>query len=365
MGLRHALPQDVCEDGPGPLNQICDVPGVRVGHVTLDKGDVHTGVTALLPARQSPWYQKLPAAAHVINGYGKTTGLMQVAELGCLETPVVFTNTLGVGAAHAGLTRHMLAGHPEIGLDGYGTVNPFVTECNDGWLSDIRAMALSEDDTLAALAQAEAMPQTGFAEGAVGAGRGMVCYGLKGGIGSASRVLSYAHGSYTLGCLALTNYGSMKDLTLGGEKLGPALAAAVAAQSGQPKPRQEEGSVIVALATDAPFTARQLGRLCRRVQVGLCRTGTFTAEGSGEVALAFSTANRLPFNAKDQPLQAHHLPEDVMDRFFRAVVSCVEEAVLSSMLHAETVQGRAGHTAYSLRQALGLAGKKAAWLSLP
>ena len=323
----------------GPRNLISDVPGVTVGHCTLADGDVQTGVTALLPHPGDTFHEKVPAAAHVINGFGKTTGLVQIQELGTLETPILFTNTLSVGTVSTALVRYMLDRCPDI-CETTGSVNPVVCECNDSGLDDIRGLHVTEAHALAALADCRA----DFAEGAVGAGRGMRCHGLKGGIGSASRVVELDGKNYCLGALVLSNHARFDDLILAGVPIRERLAAA------QPRiaPHQDRGSIITVLATDIPLTCRQLGRVARRAIVGLSRTGSYCGNGSGEIVIAFSTGCRIPHYPQGDllPLQAIH--EDRIDRLFRAAAECVEESVLSSLLHAETVTGRGGLTVRGL-----------------
>ncbi|NLT57493.1 MAG: P1 family peptidase [Clostridiales bacterium] len=339
MGLRQRLWGDVSASPTGPRNLITDVPGVAVGHCDIRGEGLYTGVTAVLPCADNPFLHKLPAAAHVINGFGKSCGLVQIAELGTLESPILLTNTLSVPMAGHALVEHMLVQNPDIG-DKTGTVNTVVMECNDGGISDIRALSVQPGHVRAALEAAG----PDFEEGAVGAGSGMTCYGLKGGIGSASRVLDLAGGRYTLGCLVLTNFGFLGDLTFCGVHLGERLAA---------RSREaEQGSIILLLATDLPLSDRQLGRLCRRASMGIARTGAFTGNGSGEIALAFSTANRIPHYDDGGLQRAAHLPDSRLDPVFRAVVSSVEESILSSLCHAETVVGRSGKPTRCLREAL-------------
>ena len=240
----------------GPANAIVDVAGITVGHVTLSDGDVQTGVTAILPHAGHPFRDKLPAAVHVINGFGKSAGLMQLAELGTLETPVVLTNTLSVGTDATALVRHMLAATPEIGAS-TGTVNPVVMECNDGaWLNDIRGLHVTEDDVRRALDSAGPL----VAEGNLGAGTGMSCYGLAGGIGTASRVVERVGRRYTTGALTLCNMGRMEDLRVDGRPVGRRVAERLAAEKAMAhEGGREHGSIIVVLATDAPLDARRLG----------------------------------------------------------------------------------------------------------
>lgn len=317
----------------GSRNLISDVPGVRVGHTTIWHGGINTGVTAILPHGGNLFLQKVPAGHTVINGFGKSTGLVQLGELGTIETPILLTNTLSVGTAWNALLRYMLAENPDIGVE-TGTVNPIVCECNDGFLNDIRGMHVAEEDALAAM---DCAGET-FAEGGVGAGCGMVCYGLKGGIGSASRRAGIAGRQYTVGCLVLTNYGARQDFRLRGRPLFP-----------QPeKAEPDKGSAIVILATDAPLDGRQLNRLSRRAVAGLARSGSVIGGGSGEIVLSFSTAYPVPHYPGEIVLRHEVLHEEYMDPLFRAAVESVEDAVLSSMLHAEGVTGFMGHRAEAL-----------------
>lgn len=325
----------------GPRNLISDVPGVTVGHCTLADGEVQTGVTALLPHPGDLFHEKVPAAAHVINGFGKTTGLVQIQELGTLETPILFTNTLSVGTVYDALVRHMLALCPDI-CETTGSVNPVVCECNDSGLDDIRGLHVTGEHVRAALADCRA----GFAEGAVGAGRGMRCHGLKGGIGSASRRLELDGRAYHLGALVLSNHARFDDLILAGVPIRERLAAASV------PPHQDRGSIITVLATDAPLTCRQLGRVARRAIVGLSRTGSYCGNGSGEIVIAFSTGYRIPHYPQGDVVALQAIHEDRIDLFFRAAAECVEESVLSSLLHAETVTGRGGRTVRSLADLL-------------
>ena len=285
----------------GPLDKISDVPGVTVGHCTLADGEVQTGVTALLPHQGDIFHDKVMAASHVINGFGKTTGLVQIDELGTLETPILFTNTLSVGTVETALVKYMLDKNPDI-CETTGSVNPVVCECNDSGLNDIRGLHVTEENVRAALADCRA----DFAEGAVGAGRGMRCHGLKGGIGSASHI----------------------------------------------PPHEDKGSIITVLATDIPLSERQLRRLCHRALVGLSRTGSFCGNGSGEIVIAFTTANRVPHYSEKAILPMGMVHDDAINPLFRAVAECVEESVLSSLLHAETVTGYHGRTVRCLSDLL-------------
>ena len=324
----------------GPLDKISDVPGVTVGHCTLADGEVQTGVTALLPHQGDIFHDKVMAASHVINGFGKTTGLVQIDELGTLETPILFTNTLSVGTVETALVKYMLNKNPDI-CETTGSVNPVVCECNDGGLNDIRGLHVTEENALAALADCRA----DFAEGAVGAGRGMRCHGLKGGIGSASRVVELDGKQYTIGALVLSNHAVFDDLVVAGTPIQSLLEAHI-------PPHEDKGSIITVLATDIPLSERQLRRLCHRALVGLSRTGSFCGNGSGEIVIAFTTANRVPHYSEKAILPMGMLHDDAINPLFRAVAECVEESVLSSLLHAETVTGYHGRTVRCLSDLL-------------
>lgn len=326
----------------GPLDKISDVPGVTVGHCTLSDGEVQTGVTALLPHPGDIFHDKVMAASHVINGFGKTTGLVQIEELGTLETPILFTNTLSVGTVETALVKYMLDRNPDI-CETTGSVNPVVCECNDSGLNDIRGLHVTEENVWAALADCRA----DFAEGAVGAGRGMRCHGLKGGIGSASRVVELDGKPYTIGALVLSNHAVFDDLVVAGTPIQTLLNASI-------PPHKDKGSIITVLATDIPLSERQLRRLCHRALVGLSRTGSFCGNGSGEIVIAFTTANRVPHDSEKAILLMGMVHDDAINPLFRAVAECVEESVLSSLLHAETVTGHHGRTVKSLRELLNL-----------
>jgi D-aminopeptidase len=334
----------------GKLNKITDVPGVKVGHFTVQQGDNHTGITAIVPASGNLFKQKLLAGSKVLNGFGKTAGLVQVDELGTLETPILLSNTFAVGTCLNALIDYSLKDNPEIGVT-TGTVNPIAMECNDGDLNDIRARFLTEKDAQTALDRAD----TDFAEGGVGAGAGMTCMGFKGGIGSASRAVNIAGQTYHLGCLLNSNFGSFGNLRAGDFFMGEALRHEVltrAVREQNPKytrylPDKDKGSVVMVIATDAPLSSRQLRRLCTRTSMGLARTGSYSGDGSGDIALAFSTANRVSHTA-DSAFEVKVLPDPLLDDLFQATVETVEESVLSSLVHAKTTTGIRGNTFYSL-----------------
>lgn len=340
MGLEKSWNIPVGSMPKGPLNKIADVPGVTVGHCTLREGNVQTGVTAIKPHQGNLFKEKLLAAAHVINGFGKSVGLVQIDELGTIETPILMTNTLSVGTVSTALVRYMLGQNEDIG-DTTGSVNPVVFECNDSDLNDIRGLHVREEHALQALESCCA----DFEEGAVGSGRGMRCHELKGGIGSASRIVALDGTDYVVGTLCMTNHALYKDLTINGDPVGRRL----------PDERftcEDKGSVITVIATDIPLSERQLKRISRRALAGLSRTGSHMANGSGEIAMAFTTANRMPHYPAGSIVPMNMVNDSRMDAVFRAVIECVEESVLSSMLHAEAVTGRNGLTIRSLRDIL-------------
>lgn len=336
---------------------ITDVPGVSVGHCTLDDGAIQTGVTVVRPHGGNLYRDKVPAAATVINGFGKSIGLVQVEELGVLETPIALTNTFGVGAIAQAQIRAAIAENPLIGRE-WPTVNPLVFECNDGYLNDIQALAVSDEHYQAALAAASET----FARGAVGAGRGMSCFDLKGGIGSASCLASVGGASYTVGALVLANFGRLPMLTIGGVPVGRALAErAVLEQRANADfanthvasahvAKPEQGSIIMLIATDAPLDARQLKRLSMRAAAGLARTGSTYGHGSGDISLAFSTAYTVPHEA-DFVAAPPCVADARLDPLFHAAADSVEQAIIDALFQATTVTGRDGHRRMSLADA--------------
>ncbi|EHP40110.1 D-Aminopeptidase S58 [Cupriavidus basilensis OR16] len=326
----------------GARNSITDVPGVTVGHCTLAEGACQTGVTVVLPHAGSLFTDKVPAAATVLNGFGKSVGLVQVDELGVLETPIALSNTFAVGALVQAQVRQAIAANPEIGR-AWPTVNPLVFECNDGYLNDIQAMAVQE----AHYAQACASACADFAQGAVGAGRGMSSFGMKGGIGSASRQV----GEYHVGVLVQANFGTLPSFTVAGARLGGVLAELLKAHTQAPaESGPEKGSIIMILATNAPLDARQLRRLSLRAGAGLARTGSVFGHGSGDIALAFSTGYTVPQLA-DAPMPAlAMLHETRLDALFHAAADSVEQAILHALWQADSVHGRDGHQRVALRE---------------
>lgn len=326
----------------GPRGTIADVAGVTVGHCTLAQGAVQTGVTVIRPHDGDVYRDKVPAAACVINGFGKSVGLVQVEELGVLETPVALTNTFGVGTMVNAQIRAAIVGNPRIGRED-PSVNPLVFECNDGYLNDMQALAIHEAHYMSALYACS----VDFERGAVGAGRGMSCFELKGGIGSASRVVRIDERAYTTGALVLANFGRLPQLTIAGDALGKTLLASTKEANATP----EQGSIIMLIATDAPLDARQLRRLAMRSAAGLARTGSVYGHGSGDIALAFTTAYTVPHDAgfiTVPPL----ISDARLDPLFQAAADSIEQAILDALFSAETVAGRDGHRRISLRDAL-------------
>ena len=324
----------------GALNSISDVPGVRVGHVTIDTERSKTGVTVVIPGEGNPFTHKLPAASFVLNGFGKTLGLVQIDELGTLETPIALTNTLNVGIVHDALVEYMLTLCDQDGVS-LTSVNPVVCECNDASLNDIRLRTVKKEHVLSAIQNAGCH----FMLGDVGAGKGMTCHGLKGGIGTSSRIIRFGNTDYTLGVLMLTNHGSLNDLTIDGKKVGSEINRKLL------EDQPDKGSCIAVVATDLPLSSRQIRRVLKRAAVGLCRLGSHLGHGSGDIFVGFSTANRL--TDTDEPFRkAVYLNENCIDTVFRACAEAVEEGVLRSMLKANTVTGYSGKVRRSLSEYL-------------
>lgn len=311
---------------PGRYNAITDVPSVRVGHVTLREGaDVRTGVTAVLPHGGNLYRERVPAGLSVANGFGKLIGATQVQELGELETPLLLTNTLAAPSAAAALVRWVLD-YP--GNEGVTTINPFVGECNDSRLNDIRRQSITEQHVRSALAAAAPGP---VAEGAVGAGTGTVAFGFKGGIGTSSRVLPGVDG-YTVGALVQSNFGGV--LSFAGLPVGLSLRAGLPLFD-------TAGSIMMVLATDAPLSDRNLRRLAFRAHAGLARTGASFSNGSGDYALAFSVASEVR-RTSGSVTQPEEVPNEQMSALFLAAIEAVEEAILNSLSMAADTSGYGG-----------------------
>lgn len=311
----------------GQKNLITDVNGVKVGNVTLQKENINTGVTAILPHEGNMFQDKVMAAVAVLNGFGKSFGLLQIEELGTIETPIIMTNTLSVGTAATTLTKYMLEQNKDIGIT-TGTVNCLVTECNDGRLNDIRGLHVTEQDVFNAINLAS----DAFEEGAVGSGTGMCCLGLKGGLGSSSRLVDVDGKEYTIGALVMSNFGSSGNLTIGGDHIGLRIKK-------NQNIKKDEGSIIITLATDIPLSERQLKRVAKRAAISLGRTGSYMGNGSGDVAIAFTTANRVPHYSDKDIIETKMFFDDNIDKVFEASIEAVEEAIISSLYHAKTTVG--------------------------
>ena len=309
----------------GKKNLITDVKGVRVANVTLQNENVNTGVTVIFPHEGNIFQDKVMASSAILNGFGKSIGLMQIEELGTIETPIIMTNTLSVGTATTALTKYMLEQNKDIGIT-TGTINCLVTECNDGRLNDIRGLHVTEEDVFSALNS----PSDDFEEGAVGSGTGMCCLGLKGGIGSASRLIDVDGKEFTIGSLVMSNFGSSGNLTIGGDHIGSRIKG---------NTKKDEGSIIIIIGTDIPLSERQLKRIAKRAAISLGRTGSYMGNGSGDVAIAFTTANRVPHYSDKDIIETHMFFDDNIDKVFEASVEAVEEAIISSLYHAKTTVG--------------------------
>ncbi|APF19716.1 peptidase S58 DmpA [Caldithrix abyssi DSM 13497] len=325
---------------PGPLNAITDVKGVKVGHVTIIKGDsVRTGVTAILPHGGNLFQEKVPAAVYVGNGFGKLTGSTQVEELGNLETPIILTNTLSVPVAAGALIDYTL-GLP--GNEAVRSVNPLVGETNDGWLNDIRGRHVTKQHVLQAIHSAKSGR---VEEGCVGAGTGTVCFGFKGGIGTASRKLPESIGGWTVGVLVQSNFGGV--LQIAGAPVGRELGAFYLSDRLN---STADGSCMIVVATDAPLSARNLKRLAKRALFGLARIGGIGSNGSGDYVIAFSTAKeaRVPYRQKDAFQQNKRLRNERMSPLFLAAIEATEEAILNSLFAATTTRGFMGREVEAL-----------------
>lgn len=329
----------------GKKNCITDVKGVQVGHVTLDfpiddNGTYAcTGVTAILPHGGNMFKEKVTAASYVINGFGKTTGLVQVNELGVIESPIMLTNTFGVPAVTQGTLEYMLEHNPEIGIS-TGTINLVVGECNDSYLNSIRECPVTPTHAIEAISNAT---EEVSEEGAVGAGKGMVCFGYKGGIGSSSRIVNVEDEnlSFTVGCLVLSNFGEKLEFQV--ERFN------CFSEQKKSTIKPTDGSIIIVLATDAPLSSRQLQRVIKRCGIGLGRTGSHYSNGSGDIVIGFTTAHKISHTTQSVVETRMQLREDhpIMNQLFTAAAEATEEAIINSMSQAVTTTGRNNHTVHS------------------
>ena len=332
----------------GPLNSITDVAGVAVGHATLIRGDnVRTGVTAILPHSGNLFREKVPGAVFIGNAFGKLAGSTQVNELGEIETPIMLTSTLNVPRVADATIDYMLA---LPGNENVQSINPLVGETNDGYLNDIRGRHVGRDEVFAAIKTARS---GAIEEGAVGAGTGTVAFGFKGGIGTSSRKLPASLGGYTVGVLVQTNFGGL--LTINGAPVGRELGKYYLKEElSSPNlslSNNADGSIIIVIATDAPIDHRNLQRLAGRSMMGLARTGAAGSNGSGDYAIAFSTASELRIhpaaNSRTAGSNVSLLPNDATSPLFLAVIEATEEAIYNSLFRASTITGR-GHTVEAL-----------------
>lgn len=324
----------------GKLNAITDVPGIRVGHTTLIKGDsVRTGVTAILPHNENLFQQKVPAAVYTGNGFGKLVGTTQIRELGNIESPIILTNTLSVAAGMEAIISHTLS---QKGNEAMQSVNAIVGETNDGYLNDIRGRQVQQVHILQAIQNATNGP---IAEGNVGAGTGTVCFGFKGGIGTASRVIPKSLGGYTVGVLVQSNFGGV--LQIDGVPVGEELNKFYLSDKLN---ETVDGSCMMIVATDAPLDARNLERLAKRAFMGLAKTGGIASNGSGDYVIAFSTdaSVRVLHNNTDMLYKTAVLHNDALSPLFLAAIEATEEAILNSLFKAETMKGKWGRTVEAL-----------------
>lgn len=339
---------------PGPLNAITDVAGVRVGHTTIVQGEgqlvpgvgpIRTGVTAVLPHGGDLFLDKVVGVVHTINGFGEVTNAEQVAEMGVLEGPVMITNTVNVARVADAVIDWAQARNPAMGVTTWD-ISPIVAECSDMYLNDIRGRHVRAEHVFAAIESACEGP---VEEGCVGAGTGMSCYGFKGGVGTSSRVVPAEAGGYAVGVLVVSNFGNRERLTIDGVPVGHLLVGWPETAAVEPTGPQG-GSIVIVLATDAPLSERQLGRLAKRVAHGLARTGSFAGTTSGDFVIAFTTANHVAHEGPglSHPMTCITESWQIINPLFEAVVEATEEAVLNSLFRAQTVIGRDNHVRYAL-----------------
>lgn len=326
---------------PGRYNAITDVAGVLVGHSTIisgsgqhvpGKGPVRSGVTAILPNGVDIFNERVVGGSFILNGAGEVSGLLQVQEWGLIETPIFLTNTLSVGACSEGAVKYLIEKHPGIGIE-HDVLIPLVGECDDSWLNDIAGRHVRETHVYEAIANAKDGP---VPEGNVGGGTGMITCDFKAGIGTASRKLPIQLGGYTIGVLVMSNFGLMKDLRMNGIPVGEILYPKFNAMK---KRVNNYGSIIAVVATDAPLSAHQLSRLSKRVALAIGRVGSYAAHGSGEIIMAFSTANTVPRVTNKMVYKMKILLDHRMDPLYDAVIEATEEAILNALCMAEDMEG--------------------------
>lgn len=319
----------------GPSNQLSDIDGITVGQITLNKEDIQTGVTVIYPHQQDLFLHKVAAGASIINGFGKSIGLIQLEELGVIETPIALSNTFAVPILAQAQIRQAFTQHPQIGKE-WATVNPLVLECNDGYLNNIQALAIQEEHYFNACSQ----QQKHIEQGSVGAGRGMRSFGLKGGIGTASRYVN-PNSPYMVGALVLSNFGALPYLQIKNHAIGQHIHALQKEEN-----QIDKGSIIIILATNAALDSRQLKRLSMRAAAGLARTGSNYGHGSGDIAIAFSTSNIISHDKlENTPALVH---ETDLNDFFNAAAEATEQAIINALWYATEVTGRDKHHCHTL-----------------
>ncbi len=333
----------------GPLNAITDVEGVKVGHTTLisgegklerGKGPVRTGITCVMPY-EDVYKERLVGGTFVLNGAGELAGLTQVSEWGLLETPILLTNTMSVGKVSDAVVKWVTKKHPGIGAD-EDVVIPVVGECDDSYLNDAVGRHIRSEHVYSAIekAQGGVVP-----EGSVGAGTGMITCDFKAGIGTSSRRISADVGFYTLGVLVLSNFGVMPNLRIDGVPIGELLLPQFRDNT---RRINSYGSIIVVIATDAPLLSSQLGRVCKRAALGIGRAGSYAAHGSGEIILAFSTANKVPRVAEGMTHKLAVLLDRATGPLYEAVIEATEEAIVNALCMADDMTGQGGNFAPGL-----------------
>jgi len=330
---------------PGRYNAITDVPGVLVGHTTIikgtgtlvsGKGPVRTGVTAILPKSGNIFYDRLSGGGFVLNGAGELSGLTQVMEWGLIETPILLTNTLSVGTCSHGLVKYMVEKYPGVGRE-YDVMIPLVGECDDSWLNDIAGRHVRTEHVYEAIENATSGP---VEEGNVGGGTGMITCDLKGGIGTSSRKLPPEKGGYTIGVIVMSNFGRLLEFRLDGIPVGKLLAPKIEEYTIR---RESYGSIITVIATNAPLLSQQLNRLSKRAALGIGRVGSIAAHQSGEIVLAFSTANIFSRHSKRRTYTLSILSDERMNPLYQAVIEATEEAILNALCMADEMSGINNH----------------------
>jgi D-aminopeptidase len=336
---------------PGKWNAITDVAGVKVGHSTIvrgpagplkvGKGPVRTGVTAILPNPANVFEERVVGGGFILNGAGEVSGMTQLLEWGLIETPIFLTNTLSVGAVSDAAVKWMVERFPGIGGE-HDVIIPLVGECDDSWLNDIAGRHVRDEHVNEALRTASDGP---VPEGNVGGGTGMVTCDFKGGIGTSSRKLPESLGAYTVGVLVMSNFGVMRQLRVGGFPVGEVLEERYRAL---PRRRRNYGSIIAVIATDAPLATHQLNRLAKRAALGIGRVGSTAMHGSGEIVLAFSTANQVPRETRKMVYRMKILLDQRLDPLYEAVIEATEEAILNALCMARDLDGANGNVVRAL-----------------